>query len=163
MCGSPAGAAVAVGALNNGPFTFDLDFLNDGAGYVTVCGTHASPAVRARCRAVMKTLFFDRSFAQAQRFVVARGDAVLKPLVEWFKDESTFEDVRVRSVDVTGQVLATLRILVPDGSLAAEGQGFAAERRLVYLSAPASDGKPAWDAAFFVTSLWHPSTRSTRP
>ena len=27
----------------------------------------------------------------------------------------------------------------------------------MYLSAPAADGKAAWDAAFFVTSLWHPS------
>ena len=138
-----------VAALDKGPFSLDLDFCTDGGGDETPCGTLPSPAMSAGCRAAIKSLFSTRVFAQALRFVVTRGNAVLKPFKEWFTDGTTFEGVSVRCTDVTAEMLVTLKTLVPDENLAATGQGLAAKRWLVYLSAPASGYQPAWDAAFF--------------
>ena len=75
----------------------------------------------------------------------------------WFVDGPlTPEGVSVRVKDVTGLFAGLLEDLVGP-EVAHGGQGFGYEYKLVYLAKPTLDDMPAWDAAFFATTFWHPS------
>jgi hypothetical protein len=142
--------------LERGPHTLDIFFMNDGLGTETPCGTPASDVMDALCEETARNLFFSKEFAQAQRFIVARGEKVRTTLDKFLVENTSVNGVKVRVKDVSSSMKATTVALV--GSDLANGNNdFTNKIHLVYLCHDAVGAEPAWQAAFYVTSLYHPS------
>ena len=155
--GSSVGAAAMPAAVASGPHTFNMLFLNDGGGVPSKCGTPPSPALAQRCTVAVQRALFSKAVAQAQRFIVVRGEDNRKLIFDhWFVNGNVVNGVTVHAVDVTAASAPLIADLIGKG-LAESGDGLTAKRLLVRLAAPARMGEPAWSAAFFVVSLWHPS------